>query len=244
MKKTPIYLALGAVLSLGAAGATQASTILGTNGTPLTYKVHNIDNTPDGLTLQLDTNPGGYLVDYTSTSSLHNNGNSGGFAWVGGAGGLGFADLTIDPESPIDGFTAIKFKLDLPGLAPDIPNGYHLDFTFDARVYYSALSFDDFDNVDMALGGGDHRFIIENGLSPTITAIMLSNLVGVATKNNQPTITRNYNFDAIKQVSFDGVLAGPPTVPEPATWAMMVLGFGGMGALLRRNRRQARMAFA
>ena len=26
------------------------------------------------------------------------------------------------------------------------------------------------------------------------------------------------------------------TVPEPATWAMMLLGFGGMGATLRRRR--------
>jgi PEP-CTERM motif len=28
----------------------------------------------------------------------------------------------------------------------------------------------------------------------------------------------------------------PPGVPEPATWAMMLVGFGGMGALLRRRR--------
>lgn len=28
-------------------------------------------------------------------------------------------------------------------------------------------------------------------------------------------------------------------VPEPATWAMMMIGFGGMGALLRRRRSQA-----
>ncbi|MFL5296492.1 MAG: PEPxxWA-CTERM sorting domain-containing protein [Phenylobacterium sp.] len=33
-------------------------------------------------------------------------------------------------------------------------------------------------------------------------------------------------------------------VPEPATWAMMLTGFGGMGALLRRRRSQAVVAYA
>ena len=30
--------------------------------------------------------------------------------------------------------------------------------------------------------------------------------------------------------------AVPGGVPEPATWAMMLMGFGGLGALLRRRR--------
>ncbi len=33
-------------------------------------------------------------------------------------------------------------------------------------------------------------------------------------------------------------------VPEPATWAMMLLGFGGLGALLRRRRTLAGFAAA
>jgi hypothetical protein len=37
---------------------------------------------------------------------------------------------------------------------------------------------------------------------------------------------------------------GGGPVPEPATWAMMLIGFGGMGAILRHNRRRSRMAFA
>lgn len=36
-----------------------------------------------------------------------------------------------------------------------------------------------------------------------------------------------------------------PTVPEPATWAMMILGFGVIGGAIRRQRRQAvRYSFA
>jgi hypothetical protein len=31
-------------------------------------------------------------------------------------------------------------------------------------------------------------------------------------------------------------LNGPGGVPEPATWALMIVGFGGAGAMLRRRR--------
>jgi hypothetical protein len=36
-----------------------------------------------------------------------------------------------------------------------------------------------------------------------------------------------------------GTPGGTPPVPEPATWAMMVLGFGAAGFAMRRNRRKA-----
>jgi len=37
-------------------------------------------------------------------------------------------------------------------------------------------------------------------------------------------------------VSFLGSI-NAPAVPEPATWAMMILGFGGIGMAMRRARR-------
>jgi hypothetical protein len=44
--------------------------------------------------------------------------------------------------------------------------------------------------------------------------------------------------------SFAGTIAFAPNraVPEPASWALMILGFGGIGATLRR--RQARLALS
>ena len=49
-----------------------------------------------------------------------------------------------------------------------------------------------------------------------------------------PTITAAYDFDSIKQASFDFVSG----VPEPATWAEFILGFGLTGVMLRRRRNQ------
>ena len=34
---------------------------------------------------------------------------------------------------------------------------------------------------------------------------------------------------------------GAPAVPEPATWALMIVGFGAIGASLRSRRRVARL---
>jgi hypothetical protein len=45
--------------------------------------------------------------------------------------------------------------------------------------------------------------------------------------------------------AYSGVITFMPVaVPEPGTWALMILGFGGLGALLRRNRASALPVFA
>ena len=50
--------------------------------------------------------------------------------------------------------------------------------------------------------------------------------------------TLEYHFDpAIQQAKQFRVIGVGPTIPEPATWAMMIMGFGGIGAVLRRRRR-------
>jgi len=44
------------------------------------------------------------------------------------------------------------------------------------------------------------------------------------------------SFHDERPITFSAVVRGDVAVPEPATWGMMLVGFGGMGALLRRRR--------
>ena len=45
--------------------------------------------------------------------------------------------------------------------------------------------------------------------------------------------------EGLRQVRIASTEAGVPPVPEPATWAMMLLGFGAAGLAMRRKRRPA-----
>ena len=43
----------------------------------------------------------------------------------------------------------------------------------------------------------------------------------------------------LDHVTFDAISAAPSAAPEPAAWGLMILGFGGAGAVVRRRRRLA-----
>ncbi len=47
----------------------------------------------------------------------------------------------------------------------------------------------------------------------------------------------NYSRNGLSHITFFDT--GSPAVPEPATWAMMLLGFGGIGMTMRRSRRRS-----
>jgi hypothetical protein len=229
------------VFSSAVAAGASAATMVTADGTPLTLHLHNGPAEPDSGDLVSDTKPGGFLVDVLSDSLLHNAGNSAGFAQIDGTGGSdgdGFVDLTIAPRSPITGMTAIKFKIELdPDLlisGPAVPNGYKTDFTFDTRVFFVGGGTQDFLATPWTDPG---RYLVSAGSGELIQKIMLSDLVGTSTKKGKPTLTGDYNFSDIKQVSFNGT--GVTVVPEPASWALMIFGLGLSGAMMRWRRRRA-----
>lgn len=49
---------------------------------------------------------------------------------------------------------------------------------------------------------------------------------------------------AFAGITVAGEPVDPGAVPEPATWAMLILGFGAVGAAMRRRRHTARVSFA
>jgi hypothetical protein len=70
---------------------------------------------------------------------------------------------------------------------------------------------------------------VSGSFTPTVNPYSLGLGVQI-TRTTAGTTTGDLNFAAVP-------------VPEPATWAMMLVGFGGLGALVRRKRRDA-AAFA
>jgi hypothetical protein len=234
--------AAAVLMGLAASAAPAlAATMLGTTGTPLSETIMNSHGAAvDGPLLTRASDPSGYLIDYISSSTLHYNGSSGGFAQVtgpGAGGGTGFADLTILPQAVT--FTEFKFNLDLPAAVGsfDPPNGYQTNFSFGTTVFFTNGG-SQFFNVDVGNGNGENRFLIAAGLNELINKIVFSDLVGVSTKTNNPTLINDYNFDSIRQASFNGVSA----VPEPTTWMLFILGFGTIGFMLRRRRHAAALA--
>jgi PEP-CTERM motif-containing protein len=220
---------------LAFAAPASAATLIPTTGAPLSEMIKNSSGV-DGHTIVFTSDPSNLAVDYSSTDILHAS-STGGFAFVEGATDAGFSDLTIVPETVT--FSAFKFNLHLPATeGPSIPNGYHTTFNFDAQVFFAGGGSQTFDNIDLGNGNGENRFLITAGAGQEIDKIVFSDLVGVSTRNNDPTLTNDFNFDSLRQVSFNAI------VPEPATWALFILGFGFIGATLRAARKRGALRTA
>jgi hypothetical protein len=90
---------------------------------------------------------------------------------------------------------------------------------------------------DFNATGGPFTDVDFNGLSAlsTFSGTRLDGFAALAVKNNEVPGTLTINA---------GSVLVPSAIPEPASWALMILGFGGVGALVRSRRLSARNAFA
>lgn len=92
-------------------------------------------------------------------------------------------------------------------------------------------------------GDIDFTDLIINGVSGAATSLFqISNVGGVSTVSAlDVALKAGFNSIQIKgkafgTASYGGVINFAPAVPELATWGMMILGFIGVGAAMRRRR--------
>ena len=87
-----------------------------------------------------------------------------------------------------------------------------------------------------------------NGMVVPITVIG-GGLIELGGIGNVPIVKNGLNDLAVTYLSrgngsYSGTLSFVPGIPEPATWAMMILGLGMVGASMRYRRRSTNVSFA
>jgi hypothetical protein len=111
-----------------------------------------------------------------------------------------------------------------PGQTDD-PNVTNLVFTWNGPDFHTT--------------GGPLDSVDFNGLSAlsTYNSTSLDGFAALAVKNNEAAGTLTVNAGSV-------LVPTAGAIPEPASWALMILGFGGVGAMVRSRKRAAGAALA
>jgi hypothetical protein len=123
------------------------------------------------------------------------------------------------------GFTTAPTLLSISGTGMNFyldPNNFPGGFTVNACAGPSGNNTCDAANGQADLFSGTFNL----GFAANTSSITLANFVD-----------RYASLTQLNGISGEGTPVGG--VPEPATWAMMLLGFGGIGMAMRRSRRSA-----
>jgi hypothetical protein len=136
----------------------------------------------------------------------------------------GFAGGFETPSSFITASTEMSSGMFAPGQTDD-PNITNLVFTWNGPDFHTT--------------GGPLDPVDFNGLSAlsTYNNTGLDGFAAAAVKNNEAAGSLTVNAGSVLVP-----ISGP--VPEPASWALMILGFGGVGAMVRSRKRPVVSALA
>lgn len=209
--------AVAAAIALSiASGAFAQVTLTPTDGSPLTNQIYGIDATAMQVFGSSPNNDGIANVTFTGDTLIHV--------------GSGFAQINDADYSMKDPATQDWFKLIINPLADftDFKFAVQLKDSGTVSVYYlltgvagdanAFATYSPFLAGSFAGGTGNVNQLLSGA---TFNGFMISS-------------TSPIELFEIKQMSFNGV---PGAVPEPGTWALMLLGFAGVGAVLRRSRK-------
>ena len=233
------------------AAAVSAAALLGAAGSA-SATVYNLDAfqnaafTPPFGTVTVTgqgTNVLSFNVQLNNTTFFQMQGNS------------SFKDAFWFDLTGLVGGTSVAYNITAPnadGMAPggDYPVGGFFqgaNFSNDAYGQGFLMGYDYAVQVRDNVGGTDYytgqlAFTVTAGVGSTLnlasrsvtTTAGTKTVFGGADLRDCPTTNPTAGTCATGPVGF--TLTQTPGVPEPATWAMMIMGFGGVGALMRRRR--------
>jgi hypothetical protein len=127
---------------------------------------------------------------------------------------------------------ATAFNLTLNGLSFDLSD--NIDTETPAAIRYNNGVFNGFNFIaNFTFQANDYQFRIDG---TAITVRLINPNTGFATGNS--LINAHIDLGLTNVTPFDPNVV-TPAVPEPSTWAMMILGFAGVGFMAYRRRRQA-----
>ena len=232
-----IYLSLAAAGSVALAAPASAAIVLNTDGS---IGVSSDTTIGESLELTFNGSSSGQTINGLSSSLVLT------FAGVDGADFVFGYDLTNTSGAPLTSANVMGFGFDVA-----VPQLLSAGVTGDLNTVGSG-SISNGVNVDVCFkngqgnncaGGGNLGFAIGDtasgqfrlGFAAGTTSIVLNNTVVRYQGINGPSVS-------------GGSAIGVPingAVPEPSTWAMMLLGFGAIGFAMRRPRQNnVRIRFA
>lgn len=207
-------LAAAAAIAVSAPAAA-AVTVSNTNGSPLANQIYGIDSNGTTVYGSSPNNDSVANVTFTADTTVHI--------------GAGFAQINDATPNTADWYSLI---INPDQLFSDFKYSTMLTGSGTISVYYllsgcgcDATDLSNFSAVTAANGGvysADNNNFNKILTGGTFDAFAIVSSTPIA-------------FFEVKQMTFNGV--DTPAVPEPATWAMMLLGFGGIGMAMRRRRR-------
>lgn len=143
--------------------------------------------------------------------------------------------------STAGGFNYVASETLCPSVAADTGANCSLDLQVDLDAASSGISFTFLYNNNKIIGADIGDVAIFNGanLLGTMDLLVLDDVDGkdLVTLNGFSGVTRlvisSTDFGGL---GFDDFTFTPGAVPEPATWALLIMGFMGSGVALRRRR--------
>ena len=174
-----------------------------------------------------------YLLQYSDPVSAFGTGNFGTVDVTGDSNDLHFV-INVAPGMIVDtgSHFAVAMNLSGSGFTYVGPNAFTL-------AGPGSISNSPFSGFNLGLNCVSCGNGASNPFGSSLTFDITGTGLGVLAANNYNGNPINFAVDVVRSGGVTGVIGGGlgGAVPEPSAWALMILGFGGVGAAIRSRRR-------